>query len=190
MRATILGNTVALLLLVGGCNEDEVDLTPDDGSPEVADADGGVDDVSAPDEGSDSGTEDVVVPDEGTGEDDGGARPSASMTDETWYEGSVSCATPSIAAVSPSMGVVVVTLLQIPADEIQGSCTGHWVANESEMIAGPDILIILDGPMGSTCWTACWDFEITIRGVPPGSYTVSLVGMSLSAAVEVLWPPD
>jgi hypothetical protein len=27
--------------------------------------------------------------------------------------------------------------------------------------------------MGSACWTACWDLEIEISGVPPGSYTVS-----------------
>ena len=190
----------AMFLLGAACHEEDLDLTPEDGRTEGADAEGdvGTDDVVVPDGEAD---EDAVLPDLPDGDDqaeadadaaseDGATGPAASVTDETWYEGSVSCSTPSIAATSPFVGVVVITLSQIPADEIQGTCTGHWVANESEMIAGPDILIILDGPMGSTCRTACWDFEITITGVPPGTYSVSLVGMSLSATVEVLWPPD
>jgi hypothetical protein len=212
MPRSVVGAALPLFLALAGCKEEEQDATPDDGGGDMVDAEGGPDaagdaqsdDGLAAEEAGDAASGPADVPDEGAateveadgapeeaGEadgaaDDAGGRPSASVTDETWYEGSVTCSAPGIAATSPAAGVVVVALSQIPADEIQGTCAGHWVANESEMIAGPDILVLLDGPLGSTCWTACWDFEVTITGVPPGTYTVQLVGMGgLRAPVVV-----
>lgn len=104
-----------------------------------------------------------------------------SLISETWHRGSETCDSASLVAGSSTPGQIDVSLLQVPQDDVVGSCTGH-VATSS--LLDVEISIEIDRPGGGACWTACWDFEISISDVPPGSYTVRYG--SLSDTVTVL----
>jgi len=210
MRAAAIAATVLLVGLVDGCGDSAgttdgtTDASQEDHAGDAADGEAPSDgDVGPIDEGGGDIADWSDVPGEADGDilpadadgeeapgdadggsGDGGRTLPATMTDEMWHEGSTVCSTPSLLAESPVRGRVVVSLLQIPADDVRGTCIGHTAA---ATLAGSDISIVLDGPTGSACWTACWDFEVTVTGVPGGTYTVRFLG--LSDDVSVAWPP-
>lgn len=100
------------------------------------------------------------------------------VTDK-WYQGGTTCGTPSMDAkvYGPTIDI---KLLQIPAAQVQGTCTGH----KAEVNITPGLIDLnITGNTGSACWTACWDLSFVIAPVPPGSYQIKY--LNLSASVQV-----
>ena len=161
----------------------EDSTTRDSGSADIADT--GNEDVQLEDaDADDETTEDVVDEGADIAEDTDMGIPvslASSMTDETWYQGSTDCSQASLSAESTNPGEVVVTLLQVPSDSVTGTCSGHTPA---VTLTGEKIDIEITGSTGSSCWTACWDFEVTITDVPAGTYTVRFGDLSDTVTVS------
>jgi hypothetical protein len=93
---------------------------------------------------------------------------------DTWYSGSHTCGAASLKLAKSSTGLDV-QLLQIPASQVQGTCTGH---SATVTRSGSDLLVSLSGNTSSSCWTACWDLSFTIVGLPAGTYQVGFLGLT------------
>lgn len=95
---------------------------------------------------------------------------------ETWYEGSATCAEE---ATLGFMGLggrdqVDVMVNQIrPGEAGVESCGGHTPV--VTLIGSDRIDIVFEGS-SAVCYTACWDFDVTISipDLPSGTYTVTV----------------
>jgi hypothetical protein len=98
---------------------------------------------------------------------------------EQWYQGSTTCGSAQLIAKS-YYGTIQVQLLQIPAAQVQGTCSGH----KAEIsISSAVIQIGITGNTSSACWTACWDFTFTIAPIAPGTYQINYLNLSTSVQV-------
>jgi len=167
---------VALLVLVA-CS----DSTPPIGEQ------GSVDGPAA-DAGSDIRADDVTPPVDGQAHPEaaraeGGANDlgslKATVTNETWYQGSKTCTEAGMTA-SGQAGQVLAKLVQIPAASVPGTCIPHTA---TVSLVASDLALSLHGSLGSACWTACWDFDINVTGVSPGTYSVSYLSFKQSVVV-------
>jgi hypothetical protein len=189
MTATIRCALLLLSLMVFACDNSDGRTTSDGGT----DSDSLAPDVSpvlpdgpAADTAADAGQDvapDSLMPDAAPGPD-GPTSPDASpvgatVTDEKWYQGSQTCKPASI-QLTGQPGKVLAQLRQVPAVDVQGTCIGHAA---SVALSGSTLQIDISGNTTSACWTACWDLEVEINGVPSGTYTVSYKSLNGSVTV-------
>ncbi|MBW2732984.1 MAG: hypothetical protein JRH20_11380 [Deltaproteobacteria bacterium] len=104
----------------------------------------------------------------------------AAITDEEWYQGGTTCEDASM-KVTASKGTITVTLNQIPSSDVPGTCGGHTAAVTH---TGTTLELSVDKTGSGACWTACWDFTVSLAPVAPGTYTVKY--LSFSGTVTVL----
>lgn len=100
-----------------------------------------------------------------------GGKVSTLPVKETWYAGGTSCGTAQL-AVKPNGPVIDVQLLQIPVAQVPGTCTGH---EAKVTVTGSTVLIEIVKTGGSACFTACWDFLVSVP-LPAGDYVVQYLG--------------
>ncbi|MBI5490006.1 MAG: hypothetical protein HY905_21915 [Deltaproteobacteria bacterium] len=148
--------------------EPEADTPVDEGPEADADAE------------AEAEAEADVGADDGAGVEDGGGTPTAVLTDEVWHAGGTPCDPASMAASAPAAGTIVVTLSNIPAADVTGTCSGHFAGVEQ---AGADLTVTIDRSGGGACFTSCWDFTVEITGVASGDFTVHFLAMTASVHV-------
>jgi hypothetical protein len=102
------------------------------------------------------------------------------LTTETGHPDSTNCASPAL-ELSASAGTVVARVLRAP-NPIGGVCPPN-AAYGRLLDQGSTLALGIENTTGAACRIFCWDFEITVGALAPGSYKVTYGYLSGTVAV-------